>query len=183
MNFIKTFIDGVIRIEPIRFQDERGFFSETYNLKAFKGFGIDTTFIQDNYSLSKKVGTVRGLHFQKEPFGQAKLVKCSKGKIFDVVVDLRKNSSSYGKWYGIELSPENGIQLFIPVGLAHGFMTLEPNTEITYKCSNIYSPSSEGSLRWNDPDIGIDWPLNINPSISEKDSSAPFFKQFKTPFI
>ena len=155
----RTALPDVIRILPSRFGDHRGFFSETYSQLAYANLGIEAVFVQDNHSLSAAVGTVRGLHFQVPPHAQAKLVRCGRGAIFDVAVDIRRGSPTYGRWAGFTLSAENGAQLYIPVGFAHGFATLEPDSEIIYKCSDYYAPETEGALRWDDPDIGIDWPL------------------------
>ena len=176
-------ISKPILIKPIRHEDDRGFFAETYNRRYYKDLGIDVEFVQDNHSFSWKAGTLRGLHFQSPENAQAKLVRCGSGAIFDVAVDIRKNSPKFGQWEGYELSAENGHQLYVPVGFAHGFLTLKPNSEIVYKCTDYYAPNSEGSLRWNDPTIGIKWPLLETPIINAKDTAAPLFKEFKTPFI
>jgi dTDP-4-dehydrorhamnose 3,5-epimerase len=183
MNIEDTALQGVKLITPRRFGDHRGFFAETWNAKVFAEAGIALEFVQDNHSISETLGTVRGLHFQAPPHGQAKLVRCGKGRFFDVAVDIRKGSSTYGKWVGYELSFENGLQLLIPSGFAHGFMTLEPSTEIAYKCSDFYVPKAEGALRWNDPAIGIEWPLSgVAPALSEKDAAAPGLDGFDSPF-
>jgi len=175
--FTKTKLVEVILIKPKVFGDERGFFMETYKKSDFKKAGIDTDFVQDNHSKSKK-GVLRGLHFQVEPKAQGKLVRCIKGKIFDVAVDIRKESPTFGKWVGIELSCENKLMLWIPKGFAHGFLTLSEEAEILYKVSgNEYSPEHEKSIRWNDPDIGIDWPIKGEPILSQKDKKAPFLKE------
>ena len=139
-------------------------------------------FVQDNHSLSVAVGTVRGLHFQEPPHAQAKLVRCGQGAIFDVAVDIRIGSPTYGRWLGYELSAENGAQLYIPAGFAHGFVTLKPDSEIIYKCSDYYASGSEGSLRWDDPEIGIDWPLANEPILSDKDAQAPLLSELDSPF-
>ena len=173
----------ILLITPSRFGDQRGFFSETYSRKKYLEMGIDIEFVQDNQSLSHDVGTLRGLHFQAPPHAQGKLVRCSRGAIFDVAVDIRRGSPTYGQWVGYELSAKNGHQLYVPMGFAHGFVTLEPDSEIVYKCSDYYAPETEGSLRWDDPDIGIEWPLKGNPTLSEKDALAPLFKDFESPFI
>lgn len=144
--------------------------------------GVDDGFVQDNHSLSVAEGTVRGLHFQAPPHAQAKLVRCGRGAIFDVAVDIRRGSSTYGQWVGYELSAENGAQLYIPVGFAHGFATLEPDSEIIYKCKDYYAPETEGALRWDDPEIGIAWPLTDAPVLSEKDAAAPLLAGFNSPF-
>lgn len=181
MKVEQTGLAGVILLEPRRFGDKRGFFAETYNVRAYRDAGIECEFVQDNHSFSDQVGTVRGLHFQKPPAAQAKLVRCGSGAIFDVAVDIRLESPTYGKWVGYELSADNGLQLFIPAGFAHGFMTLKPSSEIVYKCSDYYAPETEGSVRWDDPDIGIEWPEVDNPVLSEKDAEAPSLSQLKSP--
>ena len=177
----RTALPDVIRILPSRFGDHRGFFSETYSQLAYANLGIEAVFVQDNHSLSAAVGTVRGLHFQVPPHAQAKLVRCGRGAIFDVAVDIRRGSPTYGRWAGFTLSAENGAQLYIPVGFAHGFVTLEPDSEIIYKCSDYYAPETEGALRWDDSDIGIAWPLTAAPVLSEKDASAPLLADFNSP--
>ena len=177
----RTALPDVIRILPSRFGDHRGFFSETYSQLAYANLGIEAVFVQDNHSLSAAVGTVRGLHFQVPPHAQAKLVRCGRGAIFDVAVDIRRGSPTYGRWAGFTLSAENGAQLYIPVGFAHGFATLEPDSEIIYKCSDYYAPETEGALRWDDSDIGIAWPLTAAPVLSETDASAPLLADFNSP--
>lgn len=169
-------------MNPNRFGDHRGFFAETYSQRAYASLGVHANFVQDNHSLSASVGTVRGLHFQVPPHAQAKLVRCGRGAIFDVAVDIRRGSPTYGRWAGYMLSAENGAQLYIPVGFAHGFATLEPDSEIVYKCSDYYAPETEGALRWDDPDIGIKWPLAGTPVLSEKDAAAPLLSGFNSPF-
>lgn len=182
MNVEPTEIPDVVLIKPRRFGDNRGFFAEVYNQSAFAAAEIDHQFVQDNHSLSGCVGTVRGLHFQAPPAAQAKLVRCGRGAIFDVAVDIRLKSPTYGKWVGYELSADNGLQLFIPAGFAHGFMTLKPNSEIVYKCSSYYTPDAEGSVRWDDPDIAINWPEVESLILSEKDAEAPLLSQIESPF-
>ncbi|WP_135506642.1 dTDP-4-dehydrorhamnose 3,5-epimerase [Roseovarius aestuariivivens] len=178
-----TPLDGVKLITPPRFGDHRGFFSESYSRAKLADAGIDIEFVQDNHSLSSTQGTVRGLHFQAPPHAQDKLVRCGKGSLFDVAVDIRKGSPTYGQWVGYELSFDNGRQLLVPAGFAHGFMTLMPDTEIIYKCSDYYAPETEGALRWDDPDIGIEWPLSgITPVISDKDAAAPGIAGYDSPF-
>jgi len=175
--FIKTPIEGLIIIETIVFQDERGFFMETYNLKEFRANGIVETFVQDNHSHSKK-GVLRGLHFQqKHP--QGKLVRVIKGKVFDVAVDLRKNSPTFRKWFGIEFSDNNHKQFYIPPCFAHGFLSLKDDTDFLYKCTDFYYPDDELGIIWNDPTINISWPIdNIeNIVISEKDRKLPTFEE------
>ncbi len=175
--------EHILLIKPTRFVDNRGFFSEIYNRKRYLEMGINYEFVQDNYSLSHNVGTLRGLHFQRPPHAQVKLVRCIRGIIFDVIVDIRRGSKTYGEWVGYELSADNGHQLYVPMGFAHGFVTLEPNSEIVYKCSDYYAPETEGAIRWDDPDIGINWLLTGDPVLSEKDALAPLLKDFESPFI
>lgn len=165
-----------------RHKDNRGYFSETYSFRRYESLGVDVPFVQDNHSISFEVGTLRGLHFQSPPNAQGKLVRCGRGSLFDVAVDVRKNSPTFGHWEGFTLSEENGCQLYIPVGYAHGFITLEPQTEIVYKCSEYYAPESEQSINWNDPEIGIDWPLDCEPILSAKDKNAPMLKEIASPF-
>lgn len=173
----------ILLLNPNRFKDRRGFFAETYNRKKYVEMGIDIDFVQDNHSISRDIGTLRGMHFQAPPHAQGKLVRCGHGALFDVVVDIRRGSQTYGQWLGYKLSAENGHQLYVPIGFAHGFVTLEPDSEIVYKCSDYYAPETEGSLRWEDPDIGIEWPLQGNPILSEKDAIAPLLKDFESPFV
>ena len=179
-----TDLYGILIISPRRFGDDRGFFCETWNAGALVEHGINTTFVQDNQSISGTVGTVRGLHYQSPPHAQDKLVRCGRGALLDVVVDIRKGSPSYGNWVGVELSAENGKQLLVPKGFLHGFVTLEPDTEILYKCSDYYAPECDGAIRFDDPDIGIDWGISSDQAIlSEKDATAPFLRDFDSPFI
>ena len=179
-----TEIKGLFIIEPQIFEDGRGFFLESYNYNTFKEIGINNNFVQDNHSKSLK-GVLRGLHFQKEEYSQAKLVRVLKGAVLDIVVDLRKNSETFGKYIAIELSEKNRKMLFIPKNFAHGFLTLEDNTEIFYKCDNFYYPQSEAGIIWNDSDLNIDWNLkkyNIDENeliISEKDKKNISFKEYK----
>ena len=175
-------LPGLVHHTPRRHGDHRGFFAETYSQRAYAALGVDAAFVQDNHSVSAAVGTVRGLHFQAPPAAQAKLVRCGRGAIFDVAVDIRRGSPTYGRWAGYTLSAENGAQLYIPVGFAHGFATLEPESEIIYKCSDYYAPETEGALRWDDPDIGIKWPLTSAPVLSKKDAAAPLLARFNSPF-
>ena len=174
----------VQRIDAHRYGDERGWFSEVYSLPAFAERGIKCPFVQDNHSLSITTFTLRGLHFQTPPRAQDKLVRCIHGRIFDVAVDVRKGSPTYGNWVGAELSADNGHQLFIPVGFAHGFVTLEPNCEVTYKCSDTYAPEHDGGIRWDDPAIGIEWPTpnGVSPELSAKDKVQPLLADFDSPF-
>jgi len=174
----------ILLLQPKRFGDDRGWFSEVYNERTFSAYGISDRFVQDNHSLSVPVGTLRGLHFQTAPFEQAKLVRCIRGRIFDVAVDIRRGSPTFGQWVGAELSAENGRQLYIPSGFAHGFVTLEPSTEVTYKVSSLYSPENDGGLLWSDPQIGIEWPLTegTEPILSPKDERQPLLRDFDSPF-
>jgi dTDP-4-dehydrorhamnose 3,5-epimerase len=178
-----TGLSGLIVITPRRFGDHRGYFSETWSRARLAEHGVDIDFVQDNQSLSVEVGTVRGLHFQKPPRAQAKLVRCGRGVLFDVAVDIRRGSPTYGRWFGVELSAENGRQLLIPAGFAHGFVTRVPETEIIYKCSDYYAPETEGALRWDDPDLAIDWGLAGDPILSAKDAAAGAFAGFDSPFV
>ena len=181
MEIIKTSIEGLLIIKPDVFKDERGYFFESYNKERFAKEGLMMDFVQDNESKSSK-GVLRGLHFQKPPFAQGKLVRVVKGSVMDVAVDLRKESPTYGKWESVVLTEENKLQFWIPEGFAHGFVTLEDNTIFNYKCTNVYNKESEGSILWNDPDINIEWNIE-NPILSEKDKLSPLFKDFETPFI
>jgi dTDP-4-dehydrorhamnose 3,5-epimerase len=176
-NFIKTEIDGVVIIEPTVFGDDRGYFMETYQYNDFKEAGIDVTFVQDNQSKSKK-GVLRGLHFQKQ-FPQSKLVRVISGEVYDVAVDLRPGSKTYGKYVGVVLSAENKRQFFIPKGFAHGFLVLSDEAEFVYKVDDFYHPNDEGGLMWNDPTINIAWPITANDEIilSEKDKVNPPLSQ------
>ena len=176
MKIEQTGIAGLVIITPAVFGDHRGWFSETYNKEKFLAEGLDFDFIQDNQSFSAEVGTLRGLHYQLAPKAQTKLIRCTCGKIFDVVVDLRKDSPTYKKWFGIELTTENKKQLLVPKGFAHGFMTLTPDVEVQYKVDELYSKEHDRSLLWNDVTIGIKWPLDVDPVLSEKDLNAPDFE-------
>ena len=171
-------------ITPKRFGDARGWFTEVYSVPAFTALGIACTFVQDNHSLSGPIFTLRGLHFQIPSRGQDKLVRCIRGRIFDVAVDVRRGSPTWGQWVGAELSAQNGHQLFIPIGFAHGFLTLEHECEVTYKCSDTYAPEVDGGIRWDDPVIGIDWPLpaGMVPELSAKDLVQPMLADFDSPF-
>ncbi|HUD08651.1 MAG TPA: dTDP-4-dehydrorhamnose 3,5-epimerase [Candidatus Saccharimonadales bacterium] len=181
MEFVETSLKGAYTIKPKVFQDERGFFLETYSKKVFAEHGIEADFVQDNHSLSVKKGVLRGLHFQLPPNDQAKLVRVTRGKVYDVIVDIRKNSPTYGKWEGFEISGDNFQMLFIPRGFAHAFLTLEDNTEFMYKVDNFYAPESDSGIIWNDPDLKIDWPIE-NPVLSDKDTKLQKFKDFNSPF-
>ncbi|APX26362.1 MAG: dTDP-4-dehydrorhamnose 3,5-epimerase [Rhodobacteraceae bacterium] len=177
-----TALPGVLILTPRRFGDARGFFSESWNAKRMAEHGLHFDFVQDNHSLSAQVGTVRGLHFQSPPHAQDKLVRCGRGRLFDVAVDIRKGSPTYGQWVGEELSFENGRQLLVPAGFLHGFVTREPDTEICYKCTDYYAPECDGAVRWDDPDIGIDWGLAGEAVLSDKDAAAPLLADFDSPF-
>ena len=181
MNFEKTTLEGAFLIKPDVFNDERGFFVETYSAKKFKEAGIEADFVQDNHSMSVTKGVLRGLHYQKPPLAQAKLVRVTKGAVYDVIVDLRKDSATFGKWEGFELSQENAYMLFVSRGFAHGFCTLVDYTEFQYKCDNFYSPENEDGIIWNDPALKIYWPIE-NPILSDKDSKAQKFSDFNSPF-
>ncbi|MEM7073904.1 MAG: dTDP-4-dehydrorhamnose 3,5-epimerase [Pseudomonadota bacterium] len=183
MQIEKTPLNGLLVLTPARHGDARGFFSESYSAKTLAGLGVTTRFVQDNHSLSEREHTVRGLHFQAPPHAQAKLVRCGRGSFLDVAVDIRRGSPTYGAWFGTELSFENGKQMLVPAGFAHGFVTRAPGTEIIYKCSDYYARETEGALLWNDPDIGIDWGTVTDPLLSGKDADAPRFKGFESPFV
>lgn len=178
MNVIKTAVLDVYIIEPKVFGDKRGYFFESWSKKKMEDAGLFYDFVQDNESYSTVKGTIRGLHFQNGEHSQAKLVRCVKGKVMDVAVDLRKGSPTYKKWVAVELSAENKRQLLIPRGFAHGFVTLTDEVEFLYKADNFYDFENEGSIRWNDPEIGVEWGIE-NPIVSEKDEKAPFFDDTK----
>ena len=180
--FTKTGIEGLVVVEPKVFGDNRGYFMETYNYNDFKAAGLDMVFVQDNQSKSKK-GVLRGLHFQKKN-PQGKLVRVVSGEVYDVAVDLRKGSDTYGKWYGVLLSAGNKKQFYVPEGFAHGFVVMSETAEFVYKCTRFYDPSDEGGLMWNDPEIGIDWPVPENAELllSEKDQHHQPLKDFESPF-
>ncbi|MDY0075775.1 MAG: dTDP-4-dehydrorhamnose 3,5-epimerase [Bacteroidales bacterium] len=180
MQIITTKIPDLLIVKPTVFEDNRGYFFESYNKEQFLGKGIDQNFVQDNESKSMK-GVLRGLHFQAPPFAQGKLVRVMKGAVLDVAVDIRKNSPTYGQWASIELTESNKMMYWVPPGFAHGFVTLEDSTVFFYKCTNVYNKASEGSIRWNDPDLNIDWNIK-NPILSEKDQTSPLFKDFISPF-
>lgn len=181
MEFTKTIFDDAWHIKPKMHRDARGFFVETYARKIFESHGIKADFIQDNHSLSVTPGVLRGLHFQRPPYTQSKLVRVIRGAIFDAIVDLRKNSSTFGKWQGFTLTDEDGAMLFVPKGFAHGFCTTVPNTEVLYKVDEYYAPDHDGGIRWNDPDVGVNWPIQT-PILSEKDKLLPYVKEFNSPF-
>jgi dTDP-4-dehydrorhamnose 3,5-epimerase len=175
-------IPGVLLVTPRRLDDARGYFMETYRTSDFSDLGIPARFVQDNQAFSKLAGTIRGLHFQRPPHAQAKLVRALRGAAFDVIVDLRVGSPAYGKWVGVRLDP-NGAQVFLPRGCAHGYATLEPNTEIAYKCDAYYSAEADGGVNFADPAIGVEWPVAPrNAIVSDKDRALPLLRDFVSPF-
>jgi dTDP-4-dehydrorhamnose 3,5-epimerase len=185
MNFAieRLEIEGLLLVHSKRFDDLRGHFMETWSRDAFRNLGIDLNFVQDNQSLSARRGTVRGLHFQLPPFAQAKLVRVLRGSIFDVAVDLRCDSPQYGQWCATMLAASKPQQLYVPKGFAHGFATLEPDTVVAYKVDASYAPHCDAGIHWQDPDIGIEWPLDTRDAVlSSKDSSLPPFAAFSSPF-
>lgn len=183
MKIEETALPGVVVLTPARHGDARGFFSESWNKARMKQAGLHYDFVQDNHSLSEAAGTVRGLHFQKPPHAQAKLVRCGRGALLDVAVDIRRGSPTYAQWVGVELSAQNGKQLLIPAGFLHGFVTRAPDTEIIYKCTDYYAPDCDAAVRYDDPDIGIDWGLGKDaPRLSAKDAQAPRLADIDTPF-
>ena len=167
---LETSLDGVVLVEPDVFGDERGFLLETFSVPRWRELGIDLEFVQDNHSRSR-AGILRGLHFQTSP-GQAKLVRCARGRIWDVAVDLRRDSATYRRWEGHELDDERHRQLFVPVGFAHGFCVLSEVADVAYKLSSLYDPATEAGIAWNDPDVAVEWPI-ADPEISERDRAAP----------
>ena len=180
MRIEKTPLPDVFILEPRRFRDERGFFAESWNRRTLEQAGLQLPeFVQDNHSLSHSPGTLRGLHFQAPPRAQGKLVRCGRGRLWDVAVDARRGSPTFGHWFGVELSADNGRQLWIPAGFLHGFVTREPETEILYKCTDYYAPDCDGAVRWDSLDI--DWDVTA-PIVSPKDAQAPRFEDFETPF-
>jgi dTDP-4-dehydrorhamnose 3,5-epimerase len=181
MNIEKTNLPGVLILTPQRFGDARGFFSESWNRQRMLDAGIDLDFVQDNHSLSAQTGTIRGLHYQSPPHAQDKLVRCGRGALFDVAVDIRKGSPTYGQWTGVELTAENGRQLLVPKGFLHGFITRAPDTEIIYKCTDYYAPACDGAVRWDS--CGIDWGLSTTPMLSDKDRDAVALSDFESPFV
>ena len=184
MQIDKTPLPGILILTPRRFGDARGWFSEVWSRKTLAAAGIEMDFVQDNHSYSRDMGTVRGLHFQSPPHAQAKLVRCGRGRVFDVAVDIRCGSPTYGQWTGVELSAENGRQLLIPAGFLHGFVTREPDSEVLYKCSDFFAPDCDGSVRFDDPEIDIDWGIDPKDAIlSDKDAAAGSFRDFASPFV
>lgn len=182
MKILETSLNGFLILEPIVHGDYRGWFMETYSNKYLEEKGIKVVFVQDNHSFSAQKNTLRGLHFQINPKSQAKLMRCTKGKIMDVAVDMRKGSPTYRKWMSVELSEENKKQLYIPKGFAHGFLTLTENVEVQYKVDEYYAPEYDKSIRYNDPEIGIDWGIK-SPILSEKDLNAPLLKDSEINFV
>lgn len=181
MKITKTKLEGVVIIEPDVFGDNRGFFMESWNKEKMAELGLDYDFVQDNHSKSTVKGTLRGIHFQKGDKAQAKLVRCVKGAVLDVAVDLRENSPTFKQWVGVELSEENKKQLLIPRGFGHGFVTLTDDVEFLYKADNYYAPEADAGIRWNDPEINVEWCVE-NPILSEKDKKNPFLKDCKELF-
>jgi dTDP-4-dehydrorhamnose 3,5-epimerase len=183
LEVISLAIPDVKLVTPKKHGDARGFFSETYNRAIFADHGIALDFVQDNQSFSAQAGTLRGLHYQTPPFAQDKLIRVVRGRILDVAVDLRRGAPTFGKWVAAEISAEKWNQIFVPAGFAHGICTLEPNTEIFYKVTNVYSAQHDCGIRWNDPDLEIDWPFAKNKLVlSDKDARQPFLKNIATPF-
>ena len=180
MDIQTTTLEGVLLLTPRRFGDDRGWFSETWNRETLAAAGIDMAFVQDNHSMSAAVGTLRGLHYQAPPRAQDKLVRCTRGAIFDVAVDVRVGSPTYGQWVGYELTAQNGAQLLVPKGFLHGFVTRAPDTEVQYKCTDTYAPETDGAVRWDS--CGIDWGLTGAPVLSAKDAAAPAFADWTSPF-
>ena len=180
MDVQKTHIPGVVVLAPKRFGDHRGFFSVSWNQDEMARAGLAHDFVQDNHSLSREPGTLRGMHFQAPPHAQTKLVRCGRGRLYDAVVDVRKGSPTYGATFGIELSFENGLQLLVPKGFLHGFVTLEPDTEVVYKVDDFYNAGADGSVHWSS--CGIDWPFPGDPVVSDKDRDAVPLADFESPF-
>ena len=175
--FESTELAGVVIVTPPVFADERGFFQETYSRRVFHAHGLADDFVQTNHSWSKRAGTLRGIHFQTEPEAQAKLVRCTRGRVLDVAVDLSRSSPTFGRWFATELSPGNRRQLYVPAGYGHGFLTLDDDTEVLYAVSAHYSKPHDAAVRWNDPDLGIDWPVRpADVILSEKDADAPLLR-------
>jgi len=178
VEIIKTKLDGVLLVKMPKFTDERGFFSETYNARSYAQVGIDADFVQDNHSFSRQRGVLRGLHYQLAPEAQGKLVRVTRGRVFDVAVDIRRQSPTFRQWVGVELSAENWLSFYVPPGFAHGFLTLEENCEFLYKVTAFYTPSHDRAIRFNDPDIAIDWPIAAGDiKLSQKDAQAPFLRE------
>ncbi|EAR52125.1 dTDP-6-deoxy-D-glucose-3,5-epimerase [Oceanicola granulosus HTCC2516] len=183
MKITETALPGVLILEPRRFGDDRGWFMESWNRETLRGHGIEIDFVQDNHSYSAPKGTVRALHYQSPPHAQAKLVRVARGTVRDVAVDARRGSPTYGRHVAVDLSAENGRQLFVPAGFLHGFATLTPDVDLLYKCSDIYAPDCDGAVAWDDPDLGIDWGIDpVTATLSNKDRAAPQFADWTSPF-
>lgn len=180
MEVVETPLPGLVVLKPVRHGDARGFFSESWNRQRMEAAGLHYDFVQDNHSMSEKTGTLRGLHYQAPNRAQAKLVRCGRGRLYDAAVDVRKGSPTYGQSFGLELGFDNGLQLLVPEGFLHGFVTLEPETEIIYKVTDYYSAEHDGAVRWDS--CGIDWPVSGTPVLSEKDAAAPPLAEFDSPF-
>lgn len=186
MKTIETKIPGVLIIETDVFKDQRGYFTETYNKSKYEAMGITTEFVQDNRSFSAQKGTLRGLHWQNPPFAQAKLVSCFRGAVMDVAVDIRKGSPTFGQWVSVELSDKNHRQIFIPRGFAHGFLTLTEDVEFCYKCDNVYNKVAEGGMRYDAPEVNVDWGsllMGVEPVLSEKDLTGPALEDSDNQFV
>lgn len=183
MQIDQTALSGVVILTPRRFGDDRGWFSETFNAAQMARAGLDLPWVQDNHSMSAATGTLRGLHYQSPPHAQDKLVRCTRGAILDVAVDIRTGSPTFGHWVAVDLTPDNARQLFVPKGFLHGFVTKAPNSEVQYKCTDVYAPDHDGAVRWDDPDIGIDWGLDAPPVLSAKDQAAPLLGAIRSPFV
>ncbi|MEO0990615.1 MAG: dTDP-4-dehydrorhamnose 3,5-epimerase [Pseudomonadota bacterium] len=180
MKIEQTSLAGVVVLTPPRFGDDRGFFSEVWNRRTLSEQGIERDFVQDNHSLSRPKGTLRGLHYQAPPHAQAKLVRCTRGAVWDVAVDARVGSPTFSHWFGVELSAENGCQILVPDGFLHGFVTLTEDAEVLYKCDNYYNRDADGAVLWDS--LPIEWPIDGTPILSDKDRSAPPFDQWESPF-
>ncbi|WP_421693094.1 dTDP-4-dehydrorhamnose 3,5-epimerase [Aestuariivirga sp.] len=181
MRIQQTELPGLLLLTPQRFGDARGYFEETWNKRGLSAAGLEAEFVQDNHSLSVRAGTLRGLHAQAPPHAQAKLVRCTQGAIYDVAVDVRQGSPGFGRWTAAELTPENGLQLFLPAGFLHGYLTLRPDTQVQYKCTAYYEPAADLAVRWDS--LGISWPLAGAPQLSDKDAAAVPFSSFNSPFL
>jgi dTDP-4-dehydrorhamnose 3,5-epimerase len=181
MKFTETELHGVWIMEPVVHGDKRGFFLESFAAREMENHGLPGNFVQDNHARSLAAGVLRGIHFQKPPFAQSKLVRVVRGSVFDVVVDLRKASPTFGAWYGVTLSEENKKMLFVPKGFGHGYCTLTADSEFIYKVDSYYSPDHDAGIRWNDPDIGIRWPV-LDPALSPKDTALPLLRDIESPF-
>ncbi|TNC74807.1 dTDP-4-dehydrorhamnose 3,5-epimerase [Rubellimicrobium roseum] len=183
MQIDDTALSGVKVLTPRRFADARGWFTESWNRETLRAQGLDLDFVQDNHSLSRAAGTVRGLHYQRPPHAQAKLLRVIAGAILDVAVDVRRGSPTYGRWVAEELSAENGRQLLVPEGFLHGFVTRAPDTQVVYKCTDVYAPDCDGAVAWDDPEIGIDWGIDPETAVlSDKDRAAPRLSAWQSPF-